>query len=297
MDSRCTVSVNAICPILFLGSTAALQLICSTAYLKSRLDCSLVLLFFFVTTGTYLLNRIVDNEDKFNNLKRWQFFNGTTGRFRFWITTAIVLLLSPIVISLLRKKIEIALIFAIISILGFFYSVKLLPWFINKKIKWFSIKNIPILKSLIVCTLWSGGALILAVVGNNINLFRADILIIFLTFFTCCFNSTISSDVRDIEGDRIRRIYTIPVLIGPRNTLKMLTIMNVTLSEAIIVLVLKNAITIEVGIFCCFIILWAELSVLPQYFLPGKVPKTVLEIMVDSVTIVYAICLGIISIN
>lgn len=297
MDSKGTVFVNAICPIFFLGCTAALQLICSTAYLKSRLDYSLVILFFFVTTGTYLLNRIVDNEDKFNNLKRWQFFNGNAERFKFWITIALLLLISPIVVSLLQKKIEIALVFAIISILGLFYSVKLLPWFINNKIRWFCFKNIPILKSLIVCIMWSGGALLLAVVGNNTNLFRADILIIFLVFFTCCFNSTISSDVRDIEGDRIRRIYTIPVLIGPQNTLKMLTFINVTVMIAIIFFMLKNTITIEVGAFCCFLLLWAELSILPQYFLPGKVPKTVLEILVDSVTIVYAICLGIISIN
>lgn len=297
MDVRGTVSVNAICPILFLGVTASLQLICSTFYLKSRLDYSLVILFFFVTAGTYLLNRIVDNEDKFNNLKRWQFFNGTTERFKFWMTTAVVLLVSPVVISLLQKRTEIALIFAIIAILGLFYSVKLLPWFINNKIKWFSIKNIPILKSLIVCTLWSGGALLLSVVGSNINLFRADILIIFLAFFTCCFISTISSDVRDIEGDRIRRIYTIPVIIGPQNTLKMLTFINLIVIAVVIYLMLRVAITIEVGVFCCFILLWAELSVLPQYFLSGKVPKTVLEILVDSVTIVYAICLGIISLN
>lgn len=297
MDPKGAVYVNSICPILFLGSTAALQLICSTAYLKSRIDFSLVMLFFFVTTGTYLLNRIVDNEDKFNNLKRWQFFNGTSARFKFWITIASVLLISPIVVSLLLKKIEIALIFSIISALGLFYSVKLLPWFINNKLRWFSIKNIPILKSLIVCIVWGGGALFLAVADNRMNLFRGDILIIFSAFFICCFNSTISSDVRDIEGDRIRRIYTIPVLIGPQNALKMLTLINAIAIVSIIFLMLKNVIPIEVGVFCCFILLWAGLSILPQYFFPGKIPKTTLEILVDSVTIVYAVSLGIISIN
>ena len=62
MDSKGTIFVNSICPILFLGTAAALQLGCSTVYLKNSLNFSLVILFFFVTTGIYLLNRIVDEE-------------------------------------------------------------------------------------------------------------------------------------------------------------------------------------------------------------------------------------------
>lgn len=296
MDSKSNVYINAVCPILFLGCTAALQLICSTTYLKCRPDFSLVILFFFITTGIYLLNRVVDEEDKFNNLKRWQFFNGTTKRSSFWISTATVLLISPVIVSLLLKKIEIALIFALICISGLFYSVRLLPWFFKKEIKWFSFKEIPILKSLIVCILWSLSAFLLAVVDNNISILRTDIMIIFIIFFISSLNSTISSDVRDIEGDRIRNIYTIPVLIGPQTTLKLLMIIDITGIVSIMLLFIRNVITLKMLIFSCIILVWAGLSILPQYFFSKKMSKTALEIIVDSESIICAICLVMLSI-
>lgn len=297
MDSRGNVCINAICPILFLGSAASLQLGCFTMYLKSSLNVSLLILFFFVTTGIYLLNRIVDEEDKFNNLKRWQLFNGTTKRSGFWISTAAVFLISPVIVSLFQNKIEIALIFALICVSGLFYSVKLLPLFSKKQIRWICFKDVPALKSVIVCILWSLSAFLLVVVDNNISIFRTDIVLILLIFFISSLNSTISSDVRDIEGDQIRKIYTIPVLIGPRTTLKMLMIIDITAIMSVAGLFIGNVITLKMLVFCCFILMWAGLSVLPQYFFSRKIPKTALEIMVDSESIVCAICLIMLSIH
>lgn len=295
MDSKGTVFVNAIYPILFLGIAAALQLGCSTVYLKNSLNFSLIILFFFVTTGIYLLNRVVDEEDKFNNLKRWQFFNGTAKRFCFWVSTAAVLLVSPVIVSLLMNKIEIALIFALICISGLFYSVRLLPWFFRREIRWFSFKDIPILKTFIVCILWSVSAFLIAVVDNQISIIRTDIMVILIIFFISSLNSTISSDVRDIEGDRIRKIYTIPVLIGPKTSLKMLMIIDIIGIVSATVLFIGNVITLKMLIFSCFVLMWAGLSILPQYFIPRKISKTTLEIMVDSESVICAICLVMIS--
>jgi 4-hydroxybenzoate polyprenyltransferase len=241
------------------------------------------------------LNRIVDEEDKFNNLKRWQFFNGTTKRFCFWMSTAAILLASPVIISLLLRKIEVALVFALICISGLFYSVRLLPWFFKNEIRWFSFKDIPILKSLIVCVLWSVSAFLIAVVDSQISILRIDILIILMIFFISSLNSTISSDVRDIDGDRIRNIYTIPVLIGAQNSLKMLMAIDIIGIASVTVLFIGNVITLKMLIFSCFILIWAGLSILPQYFLPRKISKTALEIIVDSESIICAICLVMLS--
>jgi len=297
VDSKRTVFVNAIYPILFLGTAAALQLGCSTLYLKNSLNFSLIILFFFVTTGIYLLNRVVDEEDKFNNLKRWQFFNGTTKRFCFWISTAAFLLVSPVIISLLMNKIEIALIFALICISGLLYSVRLLPWFFKNKIRWFSFKDIPIFKTLIVCILWSVSAFLIAVVDNQIPILRTDIMVILIIFFISSLNSTISSDVRDIEGDRIRNIYTIPVLIGPKTSLKLLMVIDIIGIASAAIMFIENVITFKMLIFCCSILMWAGLSILPQYFIPQKISKTALEIIVDSESVICAICLVMISIH
>lgn len=296
MTSHKSVMVNAIFPVLFLGCAASLQLISSTVYLNNRINISLMILFFFATSGIYLLNRILDKEDKFNNLKRWQFFNGTIKRSSFWITIAILLLVTPVIIPLLLNEIEISLIFTTISVLGLLYSVKLLPWLFKSEIKWYSIKDIPIIKSFIVCLIWSGSALFLAVAESDTNVLRTDIIVIFSVLFISSLNSTITSDVRDIEGDRIRRIFTIPVLIGPQVTLKMLTLINIAGISTVIFLTIYNVITIKLGILCCFILSWAGLSILPQYFLTTRLSKTTLEILVDSESIMCAICLGVLSV-
>ncbi len=295
MDSRKSSFINAILPVLFLGTAAALQLISSAAYLRTKIDWELIGLSFFLTCGVYLLNRTIDKEDKFNNLPRWQFFNGRTGRSSQWIIISFIGLSFPVFFSLISQKFNVAFIFALFAVSGLFYSVKIIPIIVNHSVKWTCFKEIPIMKSLVVCMIWGSGALLITVAGGNLSFFRLDIIVIFMVFFISSLNSTITSDIRDIEGDKIRNIQTIPVLIGYQMTYKLLSSINLIAIAAALILAIKGWISINLFAFSLIVICWAGLTSLSQYWLSKKVPKTVTEILVDSESIVSAFCLGVLA--
>ena len=169
---------------------------------------------FLITGGVYLLNRILDKEDKFNNLPRWMFFNKTLPRTMFWFLLAGSAIFGPVLLNVVSNRINVAIWFGVLSVIGIFYSVKLIPILMYKKgLQWISIKDIPIVESFVVCITWGGSGLILASAVTNVSVFRPDVLIIILTFVICNLNSTVTSDARDITGDKLRKIYTIPVLL------------------------------------------------------------------------------------
>lgn len=297
MASQNNIILGSILPIFFLGSAASLQLITSTVYLEHNPDWQLIGLSFLLTSGIYLLNRVLDKEDQINNLPRWQFFNGTAVRSYFWITLSFLALTIPVLVPVMFKKTNVALIFSIFSLSGLLYSVRLIPVIMNRKIRWACFKDIPVTKSIVVCIIWGSGALLLAVANGNVSFFRTDIIIIFTVFTISSINSTVTSDVRDIEGDRIRKIYTIPVLIGPKATCRLLLSINLLAILLSFILVIKGTISMRIGLFSSFIILWAGLSTLPQFVKPGMLPKTASEILIDSESIISALALGVLAMS
>ncbi len=95
------------------------------------------------------------------------------------------------------------------------------------KISNFRLKDITGIKNIVVALPW-------AVIGTFLPLaisFRdfSVILLIFYFFFTKLFINTILFDVRDIEGDRISDVRTIPVVFGRQKTKNLLLILNSTL--------------------------------------------------------------------
>ncbi|NLE00731.1 MAG: UbiA family prenyltransferase [Fibrobacter sp.] len=297
MASRNTAIVNASLPILFLGASAAIQMIASCMYLKCILDFSLIFQAFLITGGVYLLNRILDKEDKFNNLPRWMFFNKTLPRTMFWFLLAGSAIFGPVLLNVVSNRINVAIWFGVLSVIGIFYSVKLIPILMYKKgLQWISIKDIPIVKSFVVCITWGGSGLILASAVTNVSVFRPDVLIIILTFVICNLNSTVTSDARDITGDKLRKIYTIPVLFGEKGTLIFLILVNVL---AIVVLAasgFSGLIPGNLSIFAALSVLWAGVSILPQFITKIKLSKTVMELLVDSHLMITAVGLVILSV-
>lgn len=282
MVSRNSVVFNAMLPIIYLGGAAAVQLLGAECYLKSKPDWIIVSLFFIVTAGIYLLNRIVDKEDKFNNLPRWLFFNGTTGRTYFWIALAGITLFGPVVVLVILQSFDSALLFATVAFIGVAYSVKILPFLTGKKIIWISLKDIPLLKTIVVSAIWAGASLLLAAITTNNNFFRYDILVVFATFFVSTFCSTVTSDVKDIEGDRIRKVYTLPVLFGPDVTFRLLSIVSMSSIIIISLLGFQKVISFQLTLFSCFCMGWAGLTMIPQYFKVLPISKTSIELLVDS---------------
>ena len=90
-----STAITATFPTFFLGLAASAQLIAFFVYFGLQPDWLVTGFFFVLTAGIYLLNRIFDKEDKFNNITRWRFFNLNRRRTFFWITISILTSFTP----------------------------------------------------------------------------------------------------------------------------------------------------------------------------------------------------------
>jgi 4-hydroxybenzoate polyprenyltransferase len=88
------------------------------------------------------------------------------------------------------------------------------------------LKDIPVMKNLLVAFIWASLITVLAAWGET------DLLgVAFVSYFLLAksFINTVLYDVRDIEGDRENGVRTIPVLVGPKWTTILLLALNSTL--------------------------------------------------------------------
>jgi len=102
--------------------------------------------------------------------------------------------------------------------MGVVYSIKILS---------FRLKDILGVKNAIVALAWAGTCSFLPLTVS----FRVPIqilLVFYFLFIRCVINTTIF-DVRDIEGDKLSGVRTIPVVFGRRKTKNLLLILNSTL--------------------------------------------------------------------
>jgi 4-hydroxybenzoate polyprenyltransferase len=287
---------NATFPTFFLGIAAAFQLVAFFIYFGKEPDWIVTVLFCILTAGTYLLNRVSDKEDKFNNILRWRFFNETRLKTITWTTISILTLIIPVITLAALNRYNTALQFAAISIIGFTYTIKIIPILQRKKLNWISLKDVPEVKNLVVCTLWSGSAIVITASILDISIFRQDLLLLFITFFISTCNNTITSDARDIHGDRMRNIQTIPAKIGLKNTFKVLSFLSAVGIFLISMGFISGLVNVYLTAFSLFIVIWSYITAVPQYIKIVSLPKPVAELFMDSYVFLVAIGLIIIGI-
>ncbi|MBN1601667.1 MAG: UbiA family prenyltransferase [Chitinispirillaceae bacterium] len=269
-------------PTFFLGLAASFQITALYVYHGHKPDWLLTVLCFVITTGTYLLNRIFDKEDKINNVSRWKFFNSSSRKSVSWILLSFIALTGPVFLLMALKQFQLALLFGIISAIGLIYTVKILPYYKNGIVYWTNLKSIPVGKNIIVCTIWGGGAIAISSVFLNINPFRSDLLMLFIAFFTGSCNSNIGSDARDINGDTMCEIKTLSSLIGFKNTFYLLSGINLTGLITVLTLYNFGIGTYSLALCSSICIIWAELSIIPQFTIPQHLGKITSEILADS---------------
>jgi 4-hydroxybenzoate polyprenyltransferase len=282
------ITFSAVAPLMFLAFSAGLQLFASSLYLHVKINFSLFVFLILLVEGVYLLNRLVD-DDSIAYPERTAYF-----RDRKWLfLIAAGSLLTPIVILLATNSYKPLPVFVIGAIIGTLYTIKLvpLPLFTQNKIVWISLKQIPIVKSLIVAALWSGSALTAVILANDTKLFfRMDILLLFITVFITCMNSTINCDIRDESADKMKNIVTIPTLLGKNGTSILLSLLNVT-ALGIILFVYSHGYTKGlISGFCALCIMWAWAMQLPLYVkkLQG-ISRGIQEMLFDSQILLYGI--------
>ena len=163
----------------------------------------------------YSLNKLTDiKEDSVNVPDRAGFIEKNKHSVT-WAT--IVSFIAALSLSFLQNPLSIFVILFPFC-MGVIYSIK---------IAGFRLKDITGIKNIVVALPW-------AVIGTFLPLAISFcefvvILLIFYFFFIKCFINTVIFDIRDIEGDGMSGVKTIPVVFGRQKTKNLLLVLNSTL--------------------------------------------------------------------
>jgi 4-hydroxybenzoate polyprenyltransferase len=208
------VSFLTVCSI-FIGITAFLLPYFSFLLYEVKVNFNLLFASFLLTFAVYNINKLTDiKEDSVNVPDRAGFIEKNKYSVIFAVVAAYI---ASLVLSFLQNP------FAIFIILfpfcmGIVYSIKLSR---------FRLKDITGIKNITIALSW-------AVIGTFLPLavsFRdfTKISLVFYFFFIRVFMGSSTFDVRDIEGDKLSGVRTIPVVFGRQKTKNLLLILNSTL--------------------------------------------------------------------
>lgn len=200
---------------IFIAITAFLLPYFSFLLLNVRPNFNLLVASSLCIFAIYSLNKLSDiKEDSINVPERVRFVEKYKNFIIFAIMASFV---ASITISLLQSPFAL-LIMIFPFLMGIFYSIK---------ISNFRLKDIVGIKNITVAVSWAVIGTFLPVTVHSSNF--TVISFIFYFFYIRVFIGSIASDVRDIEGDRISGVKTIPVVLGMRKTKILVVLLNSTL--------------------------------------------------------------------
>jgi len=203
---------------MFIGGTGFFKTFIGYYFLgmtPNFLVCLAVSLFAF---AIYTLDKIADmDKDAANLPERLSFLKGrknlATGYAlsAYSLAIVIVLLDMPLALPILIFPLAVNLIYGS-------KPISSLP----------RLKDLPFIKNFIVAITWAlGTALLPAMHSSNASMITVASVFYFMLIKT--FIDTVLYDIRDVKGDRDSGVKTIPVLIGPRKTIAILLLLEITL--------------------------------------------------------------------
>ncbi|ASJ04466.1 hypothetical protein A3L01_03470 [Thermococcus barossii] len=167
--------------------------------------------------SVYGINKLTDiREDEVNNPERVGYVKRVAKALRYSVVVSLVL---AVLLSALTSPLAVLVVlFPIVA--GTLYSIRLLPGYPR-------LKDITGVKNLIIAITWANGTAFLPyLVTGGVELQR--VALIYYFFFMKSMVNTMLFDVRDIEGDRINGIQTIPVKLGLERSRALLLLLNST---------------------------------------------------------------------
>ncbi len=179
---------------------------------------NLILATFFSITGVYGLNKLTDiKEDAINSPERARYIKGKEKIFSLFLLFSFAL---SLLLGTLQDWLCVPiLLFPLFT--GVIYSVRVLPNLPR-------LKDITGTKNLAIALTWSVCSTFLPAICIPKNYFTLIVFIFYFFFTKSCINSLLF-DIRDIEGDKISGVITIPVVFGRQKTKNLLLILNSTL--------------------------------------------------------------------
>ncbi|WP_456395186.1 UbiA family prenyltransferase [Thermococcus sp.] len=202
---------------LFLAASGVFKLYLSFILYGVEPRWNLLAATFLLVFSVYGINKLTDmEEDEINNPERVGYIKRIEGIFRHAILVS--LLLAVFLSALTSLWAVLVVLFPIAA--GVLYSIRLSPNYPR-------LKDVTGVKNTIIATTWANGTAFLPyLVAGNVAL--SKVALIYYFFFMKSMINTILFDVRDIEGDRVNGIRTIPVKVGFRKSKALLIALNST---------------------------------------------------------------------
>lgn len=200
---------------LFIAINGALLLFLSFLLYAIPIDVRLLLAFFLVVFSVYSINKMTDlEEDAINLPYRTRF----VVQHRRAITVAVLGAVSSALLLALSQSFYAMLVISFPLVTGFLYSAGIFG---------FRLKNIKGLKSIVVGMSWAlvAAMLPLAVTSRG----GVEVLLVFWFFFVKMFINATVFDIRDIDGDVVQGVTTLPACLGKDKTRSVLLVINSSL--------------------------------------------------------------------
>lgn len=260
---------------IYVSLQAALYIIISSLFFSIQTDWILFLIVFMNAFFVYTINKYTDiEEDKINKPFRYEFFM----KYRkIVIPLAIISIILSVFLSLFYSPI-IVFLTILPFILGIFYSIKLIPHSISKNKR--RLKDIFLGKNFTVSFGWATRVLyILPLIGLKIELISFFFYVLILEFI-----ANIAFDVRDVEGDKITGIKTLPAAIGVHKSLLVMFLLSLIATLFAISLFILNIMTIKIVLISLGMLIF-------NIFVIRMIPKTfdktfIYDFLAESLTIV-----------
>jgi len=205
---------------LFIGGTGFFKTYIAYLLLAMKPNLFNCLAVFLVSFSVYTLDKVADlDKDVASMPTRARFLKG---RRNLAIVYSSLAYLLSIIIIFIGRPISSSLLLVPMAA-NIIYGTRLIPGVPR-------LKDIPVMKNAIVALSWAIVTVLIPVTYQSQQSLGPSLVFVVIYFmFIKTFIDTVLYDIRDEAGDRMNNVRTIPVLIGPKNTTKVLLILNSTL--------------------------------------------------------------------
>jgi len=208
---------------------AALLVYTSCLLLNKEPNLELIIIMFLAVYSIYNFSRITDRkEDEINVPERVSTFKKYE---KYIIPSVPASYFAAIVLAYLISGFTLVFVVLVPLIIFMLYGVKVIP----KSIFGFSrLKDITIVKNITISFAWAWIVTFLPFFYYLME-FTISVFAVFMFVFVVALINTVFFDLKDIKGDKIVGTKTIPVIIGDKSTLVLLTILNTVLCTFIFI--------------------------------------------------------------
>lgn len=288
--------VDSLAPLLYLGVIAGLTFVGASMHLSIALDPILIITSILLTFGLYLVNQYTDQKE--------DLVNRTDNRFLFqkkvWPRNTAIFFVAVCLFVLAATDRLVPWHMLLIVVGGILYNFKIIPVPNPKKnwhLKGMKIKEMMLIKNIVVSLMWSCSGYIIIMQYKQILLFqRPDCLVVISCFFLCSMVNTLTSDLDDVQGDSAARIKTVATQFGSHGTYILLFIITILALVSLYFLVRTEKVGAAEVFYFVGCVLWVYIVTSP---LVKKVCTNPLirDIVTDSEALVCAVGLLFLSIG